>query len=145
MPVKMHQVFYFLALCEEQSFIRAARRCGVAQPSLTHAIQRLECEFGGQLFERNKSIVRLTNFGVLVRPDFERIGQATAALMRRVAELKAVPPTKSNPDPTSMEAFMRVVAIAVITAAIIITGLTLRPTPPATAAALNQARVQIDP
>jgi hypothetical protein len=44
-----------------------------------------------------------------------------------------------------MEAFMRVVAIAIITAAIIITGLTLRPTPPATAAAPNQARVQIDP
>jgi DNA-binding MarR family transcriptional regulator len=42
MAVKTHQVLYFLALCEEQSFTRAARRCGIAQPSLTRAIQALE-------------------------------------------------------------------------------------------------------
>lgn len=40
---------------------------------------------------------------------------------------------------------MRVVAIAVITFAIILTGLTMRPTPPATAAAPGQALVQVDP
>ena len=50
MPVKMHQVSYFLALCEEQNFTRAAKRCGVAQPSLTRAIQQLEQEFGNRLF-----------------------------------------------------------------------------------------------
>jgi DNA-binding transcriptional LysR family regulator len=88
MPVKTHQVFYFLALCEEQSFTRAARRCGVAQPSLTRAIQNLESQFGGRLFERDKSIVRLTHFGHFVRPDFERIVRATTALTRKVAEIK---------------------------------------------------------
>jgi DNA-binding transcriptional LysR family regulator len=88
MPVKTHQVFYFLALCEEQSFTRAARRCGIAQPSLTRAIQNLESEFGGRLFERTRSIVRLTHLGHFVRPDFERIDQATAALRQKVAEIK---------------------------------------------------------
>jgi DNA-binding transcriptional LysR family regulator len=40
--MEMHQVRYFLALCEERNFTRAAKRCGVAQPSLTHAIKQLE-------------------------------------------------------------------------------------------------------
>jgi DNA-binding transcriptional LysR family regulator len=101
MPVKMHQVFYFVALCEEQSFSRAAKRCGVAQPSLTRAIQTLEEEFGAQLFERSRSNVRLTQLGLLVRPDFERISQATTVLAQRITEFKATSPAK--PDPTSME------------------------------------------
>ena len=88
MPVKTHQVSYFLALCEEQSFTRVARRCGIAQPSLTRAIQTLESEFGGLLFERSKSIVRLTHLGQFVRPEFERIDQATTALRLKVAEIK---------------------------------------------------------
>jgi DNA-binding transcriptional LysR family regulator len=40
--MQMQQVHYFLALCEELNFTRAARRCGVSQPSLTTAISALE-------------------------------------------------------------------------------------------------------
>ncbi|HET7805417.1 MAG TPA: LysR family transcriptional regulator [Pseudolabrys sp.] len=75
--MKIRQVTYFLALCEEQSFTRAARRCGVAQPSLTRAIQLLEQEIGGRLFKRGKSSVRLTELGAQVHPHFVRISQAT--------------------------------------------------------------------
>jgi DNA-binding transcriptional LysR family regulator len=46
----MHQVRYFLALCEELNFTRAARRCGVSQPSLTTAISALERDLDGALF-----------------------------------------------------------------------------------------------
>ena len=102
MPVKIHQVFYFVALCEEQSFTRAANRCGVAQPSLTRAIQTLEEEFGAPLFERSRSNVRLTQLGLLVRPDFERISQATIVLAQRITELKA--PPSSRPEPSSTDA-----------------------------------------
>jgi LysR family transcriptional regulator, hydrogen peroxide-inducible genes activator len=100
MPVKMHQVFYFVALCEEQSFTRAANRCGVAQPSLTRAIQTLEEEFGAPLFERSRSNVRLTQLGLLVRPDFERISHATIVLAQRITELKAPPSSRSEPSST---------------------------------------------
>jgi hypothetical protein len=48
--MEMHQVRYFLAIYEEGNFTRAAKRCGVKQPSLTRAIQRLETEFGAPLF-----------------------------------------------------------------------------------------------
>ena len=92
----MHQVFYFIALSEEQSFTRAAKRCGVAQPSLTRGIKTLEKEFGARLFERSKSNVRLTQLGLLVRPDFERVSQATTFLAQRITELKAASPSKPS-------------------------------------------------
>jgi len=50
--MQMHQIRYFLALCEERNFTRAAKRCGVSQPSLTNAIIGLEQELGGALFQR---------------------------------------------------------------------------------------------
>jgi len=46
--MEMHQVRYFLAVCEAQNFTRAAENCNVAQPSLTKAIKKLEEEFGGR-------------------------------------------------------------------------------------------------
>ena len=105
MPLKIHQILYFVALCEEQSFTRAAMRCGVAQPSLTRAIQTLEEEFGAPLFERGRLKVRLTQLGLLVRPDFERINEATAILAQRIIELKA--PSSPKPEPISTEASVR--------------------------------------
>ena len=56
--MEMHQVRYFLALCDELHFTRAARRCGVKQPSLTRAIKMLEKELGGALFERERGNAR---------------------------------------------------------------------------------------
>jgi hypothetical protein len=49
-PMEMHQIRYFLALSSELSFTRAAKRCGVSQPSLTSAINSLERQLGGALF-----------------------------------------------------------------------------------------------
>jgi DNA-binding transcriptional LysR family regulator len=96
--VKIRQVDYFLALCEEQNFTRAAKRCGVAQPSLTRAIQQLEQELGTPLFERTQSIVRLTCAGALLRPDFERIALAVADVARKAAQFGATPQNQSDPD-----------------------------------------------
>ena len=65
--MEIHQVRYFLAVCEHLSFTEAARQCHVAQPSLTRAIQHREKEFGGNLFDRRPK-VRLTELGKLVQP-----------------------------------------------------------------------------
>ena len=64
------QILYFLALCEEESFTRAAKKCGIAQPSLTIAIRRLENEIGGTLFLRaaRPPYAQLTPLGVRLRP-----------------------------------------------------------------------------
>jgi LysR family hydrogen peroxide-inducible transcriptional activator len=76
--MEMHQVHYFLALCEERNFTRAAKRCGVAQPSLTKAIKSLESKLGGALFYRSNSETRLTKLGNLVKPRLKKIKQETA-------------------------------------------------------------------
>lgn len=70
--MEIRQIVYFLALCEELHFTRAARRCGVAQPSLTNAILALEREFGAPLFHR-KPRPRLSELGAAVRSDLARV------------------------------------------------------------------------
>ena len=72
--MQMHQVGYFLALREELSFTRAARRCRVSQPSLTTAIGALERDLGGALFHRKPSIA-LTGLGRMVRPYLDEIAR----------------------------------------------------------------------
>src|SRR5262245_54464211 len=68
--MQMQQVDYFLTLCEELNFTRAARRCGVSQPSLTTAIGALERELGGALFYR-KPALALIGLGRMVWPCFD--------------------------------------------------------------------------
>lgn len=83
--MQSHQIHYFIVLSEERSFTRAARCCGISQPSLTNSIRRLEREIGGQLFSR-KPVVELSLLGEIMRPYFERIAhelaEATMAALR---------------------------------------------------------------
>ena len=72
--MQLQQVRYFLAVHQERSFTRAARRCGVSQPSLTNAIRRLEQDLGGELFKR-KPEVALTVLGHAVHPYLQRIAE----------------------------------------------------------------------
>jgi DNA-binding transcriptional LysR family regulator len=72
--MEMQQIRYFLALCEERSFTRAARRCDISQPTLTAAIIRLEQELNGPLFQRRPQI-GLTVLGHAVHPYLQRIAE----------------------------------------------------------------------
>jgi DNA-binding transcriptional LysR family regulator len=91
--MQMHQVRYFVALCEEGNFTRAARRSGVSQPSLTNAISALERELGGPLFQR-KPFVAKTAFGYAIQQYMLRIAEtADEALQtaRAFSQMSAVP------------------------------------------------------
>jgi DNA-binding transcriptional LysR family regulator len=66
--LEISQLRYFLALCEQRSFTRAAEQCGVSQPSLSNAIMALEAELGGRLVQR--SPFKLTALGDAVKPQF---------------------------------------------------------------------------
>lgn len=74
--MEMHQVRYFLAVCRTLNFTKAAEECNVAQPSLTRAIQKLEEEFGGQLFHRERANTHLTELGRAMLPHLERTFEA---------------------------------------------------------------------
>ncbi len=141
--MKIRQVTYFLALCEEQSFTRAARRCGVAQPSLTRAIQLLEQEIGGRLFARSNSNVRLTELGALVYPEFLRISQSTESIERTAASFVASNPETSDQRP--MEGLTRALSIGAATVSILAAGLALHPAPQAMALESAPAGTHADP
>jgi LysR family transcriptional regulator, hydrogen peroxide-inducible genes activator len=72
--MEMHQVRYFLALADELNFTRAARRCGVTQPSLTNAMRALERELGAPVFHR-KPRIELTELGRAIRPYLQEIAR----------------------------------------------------------------------
>ena len=93
--MELSQLRYFLALCEERNFTRAAKRCGVSQPSLSNGIKGLETELGGELFDR--SGVSLTSLGKSVRRHFESalasvdgIAKSATAFHRRQAARRRV-------------------------------------------------------
>jgi len=71
--MEMHQIRYFLAVCDSLNFTRAAEACHVTQPALTRAIQKLEQELGGSLFYRERAAIQLTDLGRLMRPHLEQI------------------------------------------------------------------------
>jgi LysR family transcriptional regulator, hydrogen peroxide-inducible genes activator len=80
--MEMSHIRYFLAVCSERNFTRAARRCGVAQPSLTRGIHTLEQELGGRLFHRRFDGAALTSLGLEMEPHFAAIARNLAAIER---------------------------------------------------------------
>lgn len=79
--MEMHQVKYFLAVCEHRNFTQAAQAANVSQPALTAAVKKLEAELGGAVFLRDRSGCRLTPLGELVRPRLQRIHDESAAAL----------------------------------------------------------------
>ena len=61
--MELHQLRYFVAVADLESFTKAAERCFVAQPSLSQQIIKLETELGQPLFERLGRTIRLTDAG----------------------------------------------------------------------------------
>jgi DNA-binding transcriptional LysR family regulator len=94
--MEMHQVRYFLAAARTLNFTRAALESNVTQPSLTRAIQKLEEEFGGLLFRRERSLTHLTELGRLMVPHLERTyeaAQAAKMLAKGIGKTVQVPLT----------------------------------------------------
>lgn len=66
--MNLQQLKYVKALVEEGSFVGAANRCGVTQPTLSNGITQLEVEMGGRLFRRTTRSVRMTPYGEQLLP-----------------------------------------------------------------------------
>ncbi len=63
---KRSDLIKFLTVAETGKILAAADRLGITQPALSRVIAKLEEQFGGRLFERVPTGVRLTELGNMV-------------------------------------------------------------------------------
>jgi DNA-binding transcriptional LysR family regulator len=90
--MEVHEIRYFLALCETLNFTRAAAACNVTQPALTRAIKGLEAKLGGPLIHRERGNTHLTELGRVMQPYFRDVAarmDEARRLARDHARLKA--------------------------------------------------------
>lgn len=71
--MELHQLRYFVAVAEHRHFTRAAADLGVAQPSVSKQIRKLEDELGDPLFLRTAGQVTLTDAGTVLLPWAKRV------------------------------------------------------------------------
>ena len=76
----LRQLEYFCAVARTKSFTRAAEQTGVAQPSLSEQIKKLECSLGAPLFERLNRGIELTPLGEALVPKARALLEDAAAL-----------------------------------------------------------------
>ncbi|KHF31766.1 HTH-type transcriptional regulator CynR [Paenibacillus sp. P1XP2] len=86
--MELKQLQYFMAICEELHFTKAAEKMGVSAPNVSQQIRRLEEELGVLLFDRAGKTIVLTEAGAILREHgaamFGHLQQASDA----IADLK---------------------------------------------------------
>lgn len=83
-----HQLRCFVAVADEGQFTVAAEHLGLAQPSLSTQIGRLEQALGSQLFHRTHRPVTLTDAGRALLPIARRALGSIEEVVRAVAEVE---------------------------------------------------------
>lgn len=82
----IRHLWLFLAVAEEQSFSRAAKRLGMSQPPLTEQIQILEHALKIKLFERSRQGAKLTPAGAAILPAVRKFAEQLGRLELAVLE-----------------------------------------------------------
>ena len=77
----------FVAVAEERSFSKAARRLHRTQPAVSQAIRRLEDALGDRLFDRSSRTGTLTEAGILLLDHASRLLRMAAEAQSAVREL----------------------------------------------------------
>lgn len=85
--MELRQLRYFSEVANVGSFLGAAERLDVAQPSLWRQVKALEAEFGVPLFERSGRGVVTTSAGLLLLPRAEQLLAQADALRLLSSEL----------------------------------------------------------
>lgn len=83
-----HELDVFLAVAQERSFSRAAKKVLRTQPAVSLAIRRLEEDLGEPLFDRSSKIPTLTDAGELLRDYAERVCNLRVEIRTALTELR---------------------------------------------------------
>jgi LysR family hydrogen peroxide-inducible transcriptional activator len=84
--MEIHQLEYLAAVAEEGSISKAARRVGVAQPSLSQQVKKLEDELGHRLLDRLPKGVVPTEAGRQLLEHARRVLAEIADARRRIGD-----------------------------------------------------------
>jgi DNA-binding transcriptional LysR family regulator len=86
--IELRQMRYFLAIAEERSFTRAAKRCHVAQSSLSRQIRDVEVRLETRLFDRLPRDIRLTDAGKIFEKEVNKALEHSRRAVSLVHALK---------------------------------------------------------
>lgn len=89
--MEIKQLRYFTQVAESGSFLKAASVLGVAQPTLSRQISRLERNLGTVLLARHVRGVELTEAGARLRDHADGILRAVDRALQDLDEVKTVP------------------------------------------------------
>lgn len=92
--MELQQIKCFLALAETLNFTRAAEQCGISQPSLSRAIQKLEDEVGGKLIRRERNRTHLTEMGATMLPRLQQSLTLAESALAEAQEFSRISNTK---------------------------------------------------
>ncbi|WP_367130774.1 MULTISPECIES: LysR family transcriptional regulator [Streptomyces] len=87
----LRRLEYFVVVADELHLGRAAQRCGVSQPTLSHQLKVLEKELGAQLLRRDSRRMSLTPPGRALQEEAPQLLQRTYSIKARIREAAAGP------------------------------------------------------
>jgi DNA-binding transcriptional LysR family regulator len=88
--IELRKMRYFLAIAEERSFTRAAKRCHVSLGSLSRQICGMEVSLDARLFDRLPREIRLTDAGRVFEKEATKVLEHSHRAVSLVEALKRV-------------------------------------------------------
>lgn len=71
--ITLHQLRVFWTVAHSETLTKAAKQLGLAQPSLSQQLSKLESISGARLFDRRSNQLKLTDAGVRLMPKVEAV------------------------------------------------------------------------
>lgn len=87
--MELKQLKYFIAVCEELHFTKAAEKLGIAQSTLSLQIGSLEEEIGLPLFDRVGKRITLTETGAILLKNSQQVFWTLQNARNQIDELRA--------------------------------------------------------
>jgi len=81
---------YFIKVCEESHFTRAAEKLGISQPTLSHQIRLLEARLNTQLLQRTGKKVFITQAGEILLEHARRVFYELSQAETEIKELQGL-------------------------------------------------------